>query len=300
DPVAYPEPERYEPDQTYPYDAHELAYQDERRAQEPYGPNDTDPVHEDAYTALQETYVLPEVGNFQEGYDPHDDQAGRNEYRHQEPYPQDLGAVEDGQARVRHNRTLDAHPRPPRRRRRLIAVGVLAFGMLLCALALLWGAGRPPENELPLSTATIPPEASEQPIALPEMPSTVPSSATPRTSPSTPRTTQSVTRSATPSATPSVTPPPTRTLTTPTQTRSSGPLLLGPSGNDGVATMAQQYCDQHARGSAEPRNDGRWQCTALLFASVVDMDVACRDTYGSGAYARTSNSGDPYAWRCYR
>jgi hypothetical protein len=34
--------------------------------------------------------------------------------------------------------------------------------------------------------------------------------------------------------------------------------------------------------------------------SIVDMDVACRDTYDSGAYARTSNPDDAYAWRCYR
>jgi hypothetical protein len=38
----------------------------------------------------------------------------------------------------------------------------------------------------------------------------------------------------------------------------------------------------------------------LLGSRIVDMDVVCSDTYGSGAYAQTSNGGDPYAWRCYR
>jgi hypothetical protein len=38
----------------------------------------------------------------------------------------------------------------------------------------------------------------------------------------------------------------------------------------------------------------------LLGSRIVDMDVVCSDTYGSGAYTQTSNGGDPYAWRCYR
>jgi hypothetical protein len=76
-------------------------------------------------------------------------------------------------------------------------------------------------------------------------------------------------------------------------------LLLGPSSGRGVATMVQGYCDRYSGGSADPRNDGRWQCTRLLSASIVDMDVACRDTYDPGADARTSNPGDPYACRCY-
>ncbi|MFU8854334.1 hypothetical protein ACNAW0_25615 [Micromonospora sp. SL1-18] len=313
--MAYPEPERYEPDQNYQYDEHQRAYREQRRAQEPYGPVDAGPVHEDAYTyayaALQDTYVLPEVGYAPGEHHPHDDYPGRNEYRRAEPDAQDPEAFEDGQPRVQRNRELDARPRPVSRRRWLIAVGGLALGMLLCALPFMMGSGAPPEGGdrsegvLPLSTVTIPPDASEEPITLPEMPSTAPSSATPGSSSATPRTRRSVTHSATPGARPSVTrsatPPPTPTVTTPTQTRSPSPVLLGPSSNDGVATMAQQYCDRHTAGSsAEARNDGRWQCTRLLLASAVDMDVACHDTYGSGAYAQTSNPGDPYAWRCYR
>lgn len=69
----------------------------------------------------------------------------------------------------------------------------------------------------------------------------------------------------------------------------------------GIENMVQGYCDRRVAGSsAKPRNDGGWQCARLLVASAVDTDVACRDTYGSDAYARTSDSGDPYAWRCYR
>ncbi|WP_157744523.1 hypothetical protein [Micromonospora viridifaciens] len=295
--MADPTPAGYEPDQTYRHDEHEQAPWEERQAQAPHGPIDAGPVHEDAYAALQDSYVLPEVGYAaQEEHHPHDDYASRNEYRCGGSAPQDPEAVDDAPTQVLHIPELDAHPRPASRRRWLIAVGGLALGVLLCALAFTWGSGQPPEGEQPLVIATIPPEASEEPVALPEMPSATPTSATPRSSPATPHTTRSVTRSATPSAAPSVT-----RSATPAQTRSPSSLLLGPSSNDGVANLAQGYCDRHAAGSsAEARNDGRWQCTRLLSASAVDMDVACRDTYGSGAYAQTSTPGDPYAWRCYR
>ncbi|SCE94734.1 hypothetical protein GA0074695_2366 [Micromonospora viridifaciens] len=295
DPLAEPALAGYEPDQPYQYDEHEQASW-EGRTQAPYGPIDAGPVREDAYVGLQDTYLLPDVGYAQKEHFPHDDYAGPNEYRHGKSAPQDPEAVDDAPTQVLHIPELDAHPRPASRRRWLIAVGGLALGALLCVMAFTWGSGQPPEGERPLVIATIPPEASEEPIALPEIPSATPISATPRSSPATPRTTRSVTHSATPSAAPSVT-----RSATPAQTRSPSPVLLGPSSNDGVANMVQGYCDRHAVGSsAEPRNDGRWQCTRLLSASAVDMNVACRDTYGSGASARTSTPGDPYAWRCYR
>ncbi|WP_121397612.1 hypothetical protein [Micromonospora sp. M71_S20] len=303
DPAAYREPERYQSDQTHQYNEHGLDCRKEQRTQEPYGPIDAGPAHEDAYAAPQETYALPEVGYADQQYYPHDDLAGHNDYRHDEPDTRHVTPVEGGQPRGQLTREFDTRPRQARQRRRLIAVVGLALGTLLCALAFLWGSDRSPEGGLPLSTATIPPGSSAEPIALPDKPSAVPSSVIPRTSSAAPRTTPSAMRPAAPSAAPSVThsatSPPTPTPATPTQTQSSSPLLLGPS-NDGVKSMVQQYCDQHGGGSAEPRNDSGWQCRQLLFASVVDMDVACRDTYGSGAYARTLNSEDPYAWRCYR
>ncbi|MFU8873194.1 hypothetical protein [Micromonospora sp. SL4-19] len=301
DRVAEPAPAGYESDQTYRYDEHEQASWEERRAEAPYGPRDAGPVREDAYVGLQDTYLPPDVGYAQEEHLPHDDYGGLNEYRYGGSAQQDPEAVDDAPTQVLHPLELGARPRPAGRRRWLIGVGGLAVGALACAMAFTWGSGGPPEGALPLVIATVPPEASEEPVALPEMPTAPPSSATPPSSSATPKTTPKVTRS--PSVAPSVTrpaaPPPTRAA--PAQTRSASPLLVGPSSNGGVANMAQEYCDRHAGGSsAEPRNDGRWQCTRLLSVSAVDMDVACRDTYGSDAYARTSNPGDPYAWRCYR
>ncbi|MGW3809963.1 hypothetical protein [Micromonospora sp. NPDC005113] len=301
DPLGYPEPAYDEPDHTYLSDGHDQAHREDRRAQEPYEPTDATSVHEDARGAQLERYAAPGA-IYPHGKYPDHDYAGRNGYHREESDPQDPGANE-GRPRRRHHRNVAARSlRASRRRRWLIPVGGLAVGALLCVLAFTWGPGRPPAGTLPISAATTPSDAFEQPITLSEIPSTAPTSAAPRGSSATPSATPSVTPSATPSATPSVTPSatPTSTAATPTPTRSSGPILLGPSSSRGVANMAQRYCDRYTGGSADPRNDGRWQCVGLLSASLVDMDVACRDAYDSGAYARTSNPGDPYAWRCYR
>ncbi|MEH0826067.1 MULTISPECIES: hypothetical protein [unclassified Micromonospora] len=289
----------------YQYDEHDQAYQEERRAQEPYGPTDASSAHEDAYAAQQERYAQPETGHAHEEYYRHADSAGRNEYRHEESDAQDPNVDEGGRPRRTHHRGRRARPQPASRRRRwLIPVGGLALAALLCALTLMWGLGRPPESGLAVSTSTTPPDPFEKPVTLAEVPSTSPSSATAggssAPSSATPSAKPSATPSATPSGTPSAKPTPTPTVATPTKTRSPNPVLLGPSSSRGVASMAQRYCDRYTGGSADPRNDGRWQCTRLLSASTVDMDVACRDTYDFGAYAQTSDPADPYAWRCYR
>ncbi|WP_346536721.1 hypothetical protein [Micromonospora sp. DPT] len=289
----------------YQYAEHDQAYREERWAQGPYGPTGASSAHEDAYAAQQERYAQPEAGYAHEEYYPHADSAGRSEYRHEESDAHGLDADEGGRPRRTHNRELRAGLRPASRRRRwLIPVGGLALGALLCALALMWGSGRTPESGPSVSAATTAPDPFGKPVTLGEIPSMSPSSAAPGGSSAPPSATPSarpsVTPSATPSVTPSATPTPTPPAATPTQTRSPNPVLLGPSSSRGVANMAQRYCDRYTGGSADPRNDGRWQCTRLLSASIVDMDVACRNTYETGAYAQTSNSGDPYAWRCYR
>ncbi|MGN9807463.1 SPOR domain-containing protein [Micromonospora sp. L32] len=295
-------PQRRSGPLAYQYAEHDQAYRGECRAQEPYGPTDASSVHEDAYAAQQERYAH-ETGNAHEDYYPHADSACRSEYRREESDALGLEAGEGGRPRRTYNRELGAGLRPASRRRRwLIPVGALAVGALLAALALTWESGRTPESGLPVSAATTAPDPFEEPVTPGEIPSMSPSSAAPGGSSAPPSATPSARPSVTPSATPSVTPSatPTPTAATPTQTRSPNPVLLGPSSSRGVANMAQRYCDRYTGGSADPRNDGRWQCTRLLSASIVDMDVACRDTFESGAYAQTSNSGDPYAWRCYR
>jgi hypothetical protein len=303
DSLASPEPAYYEPDQTDQYDEHDQADREERREQEPYGPTDADPGHENGYGVHQERYAQPQEDYAPEVY-PDDDYAGRNDYHHEQHDLQDPEADEGGRPGRTHTREVDAHPRPANRRRLwLIPVSGLAAVALLVALPFMRGSGRPPDGGPSVWATTTPPAMSEEPAILAARPSPPLPSATLR-NPSATAGNPSATPRAAPPAPSSAAPTPTPAVARPAQTRSSGPVQLGPSSNDGVASMVQQYCDRHAGGSAEPRDDGGWQCTRrlLLFSSssVVDMDVACSDTYGSGAYARTSNSGDPYAWRCYR
>ncbi|MFC7246680.1 hypothetical protein ACFQO7_29720 [Catellatospora aurea] len=108
------------------------------------------------------------------------------------------------------------------------------------------------------------------------------------------------------SASPTSAPAPTSAVPTrPAATgpsRSPAPEPLGPADAAGVQDLAAKYCRRHVNGSvATPRADGGWQCVRLLvFVRAVDMDVACADAYGKGAYARTTDQDDAYAWRCYR
>lgn len=46
-----------------------------------------------------------------------------------------------------------------------------------------------------------------------------------------------------------------------------------------------------------------WRCTyawGAITAWSVDMNAACKRTYGSSAWATLGNSRDPYSWRCNR
>ncbi|WP_117208402.1 hypothetical protein [Allorhizocola rhizosphaerae] len=193
---------------------------------------------------------------------------------------------DEGGGRIPRSHRLEPATRGWAGRRRwllLIAVGGLAVGTLLCVMPFMWGSDPAPQGALPAPLPAMSPEISEEPLILPDLPLPSVTSASP-----TPRS-----PSAAPSTTASVSP-------TPTPTRSPDPVLLGPSSGGGVENMVQRYCDRHSGGSADALSDGRWRCVRLLSSSAVDLNVACRDSYGTGAYARSTRAGDPYAWRCYR
>jgi len=103
----------------------------------------------------------------------------------------------------------------------------------------------------------------------------------------------------TPARTASATPTPTAT---PSASRSPRPVRLGPASAGQLEYMVKRYCVRYANSSdPDPRRDGRWECDRGWLSSprLVNMDVACRDTYGDGAYA-TNPDGGAYDWRCYR
>ncbi|WP_338758156.1 hypothetical protein V7968_26050 [Nocardia vulneris] len=51
-----------------------------------------------------------------------------------------------------------------------------------------------------------------------------------------------------------------------------------------------------------PRGPYNWRCynDRIHQARGIDMNGGCRILYGNGAYARLLDSGNPYAWRCWR
>ncbi|RKE12192.1 hypothetical protein [Catellatospora citrea] len=197
----------------------------------------------------------------------------------------DQVAAADGGHLAGHAPEADRERRRKRRRRWWMFTAT-ALGLLLCVQPLFSGGddGSAPSSWQPdtvpdgrWSMGVAQPTAGPIPTSAPAATTAAPeptSAAPPRPAP---------TGSARPSQTP-------------------GPVLLGPSGKAGVQDLAQEYCDRHGGGaSAGPRLDGRWQCVRLLlFVSIVDMDVACADTYDKAAYAQTSDPDDAYAWRCYQ
>jgi len=79
-------------------------------------------------------------------------------------------------------------------------------------------------------------------------------------------------------------------------------VSLGPDGREELTRMMDRYCDRHVSASwADPRGDGQWECQRLLLGSRrIDLDTACRDTYGDGAFADNANPEDAFGWRCFR
>lgn len=203
---------------------------------------------------------------------------------------------------------------------RLTAILGLGIGLLVLAIPAgatalrpyLWGGESGPEVAAPVAVASRPPVPAQTEEVGPT-PSNTPADSPPPTSPPPSRATNAPgptpsapavpTRTAVPGATPTLGPggtsnPPTAQLPPP----QPEPVLLGPDGRDELARMMDRYCDRHVGGPswADSRGDGRWECERLLRSSrTVDMDTACRDTYGDGAFAR-NDTGDAFDWRCLR
>lgn len=186
-----------------------------------------------------------------------------------------------------------------RRRIWLVAVaGGLGVGVVLLTLSTVNDGDLGIRTDIPVAATSLPLETIG-PAVLPSVLNS-PSSPVP-TSPEEP--TETPTPSPTPTPTPTATPTPTPTPS-PTEPSSTPPqpVLLGPDGGSGVESMAEHYCDRYYGGAsrARARSDGRWECQRFLASPrIVDMNQACADTYGSGAYAQQTGGG-AYGWRCYR
>ncbi|MGI5212505.1 hypothetical protein [Plantactinospora sp. CA-290183] len=232
-----------------------------------------------------------------------------------------------GRHRARSGRPAGAARRRDRSDLGIRIVSVVGLGVGLIVLAIGFGgdtlrpfifdSGPEPQVGVPVAVASPPPLRQPAPADVPgPTPTAGPASGTPDpSSPATPTPTPSVTPSTstspsaaavpTPSATPSspvVNPPPVADVPPPPPLPPPQPVLLGPGGRGELTQLVERYCDRRV-GSlswADARGDGRWECGQLLSSRIVDMDVACRDTYGDGAFARNTEPGDAYGWRCFR
>ncbi|MEV4755683.1 hypothetical protein AB0J86_11310 [Micromonospora sp. NPDC049559] len=219
-------------------------------------------------------------------------------------------ATEDRESNGRHRAAHAREPEEagPSRGRRilwLLPVVALVGGVVLFVAALL-GRGAPgttppqgeaaPEVGVAVSVPAPTPDSTDWVNSLTPAATAGGATATPTGSPSvTPSGASPTAGAASVTATPTAPPASPAAPPPPAQ-----PVLLGPGGNGQLESMVGQYCDRHYGGSWVDTDGGRWRCERLLSSKTVDMNVACRDRYGSDAFAQTSNSRDPYAWRCYR
>jgi hypothetical protein len=174
------------------------------------------------------------------------------------------------------------------------AVG-LGTLVLLCSVPFVTGTSLTWNSADPVAAASRGPDASVVPpaqsaTAAPTVrtsPTPAPSSAKPKP-PATPR--QPVARTS---------PTPRRTTAAP-----ADPVLLGPTDTGQLWGITDAWCKARDRDSyVQPgqQSDGRWWCLRWgTQPTTVDMNAACRIRYGNGAFAQTTNSRDPYAWRCYK
>lgn len=174
----------------------------------------------------------------------------------------------------------------------LAAAGGLAVVVMLCSAPLISQAGLTwnPAAPAPVSTA-VPTQAPSAPAAAPT--TAIPLAAATATSAPTPhRSTGTVEkRSTEKSGAPAV---------------PSGPVLLGPADNAGLVRMLRDYCTAHygiadaqlRQGTGQAENN--WECRVRGKNPLIDMNVACRDKYGSTAFASYTNRNDALSWRCYQ
>ncbi|GIG89193.1 hypothetical protein [Plantactinospora endophytica] len=239
-----------------------------------------------------------------------------------ESAPHPMGAESSG--RHRKAAPVDRRDRSGRRLRLISAVG-LGVGLLL--LAIPFGAdtvrtlvlGGDSEPQVGVPAAANPPEAP--PVSTPDagptpdqaVPTGTPGpTATPSPSPTSPSTgapTPTPSAPATPSRPPlegaAVPTPPATTSPAPPAAPPPPPqpVLLGPDGRGELTDMIEEYCDDHVglASWADTRSDGGWECDRLLLSSrSVDMDRACRDTFGDDAFAQNPAGRDAFGWRCFR
>lgn len=167
-----------------------------------------------------------------------------------------------------------------------IAAVVLAFGPRLFTA---------PEPDWDARAAR--PSASPTETAPPSTPTPAPTSAAPipTAKPSPTPSTRRSTRAPRPRSTPRPR----------TSRPAAAPVLLGPANGGELWGMLRRYCfEVHQTPEAQLRTgvtpaENNWECRSFR-PIPIDMNAACRHTYGSAAFARFSDRNNAFSWQCFR
>jgi hypothetical protein len=228
--------------------------------------------------------------------------------------PQDTPAVKP--APTRHRRSaaigagitawLSAGDRPGRRA--LVVGGVLVAVLLLVlgyvAFNVRGDSGKPPSAAPSTAPVTPPtPGGSADPGG---GPSADPGgSADPGPGDGTPRPGEPEEPSDPTSPSPGATAPPTESGEAPPAERPA-PKLVGPKDLDGFTKLLSAFCrdrgDRTAvllEGPKSNRATGDWACVKITTLTRINLDDACRDSFGDAAQARETKRGDSRTWRCF-
>jgi hypothetical protein len=88
--------------------------------------------------------------------------------------------------------------------------------------------------------------------------------------------------------------------------REPEPRLVGPSSFDGFTKLLSAFCKDRGQRTAvllegpgyNPKT-GDWACTKVTTFTKINLDEACRDTFGAGSQARQTTRRDSRTWRCF-
>ncbi len=84
------------------------------------------------------------------------------------------------------------------------------------------------------------------------------------------------------------------------------PRQVGPAGFDAFEKFLTAFCQGEGQRAAvlldgpdANAKTGDWACVKVVTFSRINLDAACRDSFGGASQARQTTKGDARTWRCF-
>lgn len=87
------------------------------------------------------------------------------------------------------------------------------------------------------------------------------------------------------------------------------PRQVGPVGFDAFETFLTAFCRAEGQraavlldgpdGPGDKSKTGNWACVKVVTFTKINLDAACRDSFGGASQARQTTRGDARTWRCF-